>query len=118
MRERFPLAMAAILAALLFTSILTGWIQAPWPVSLLQTGAFLLLIAYVVGTRTPLLVHPMMAPLAAILVCGTMQFASRQTVYRWDTGNALLFWGANLALFTVSLQIFVNPRPVLIAAVV
>lgn len=110
MRQKFPVAIAIALAALLFTSVLVAWIQARWPVSLLQAGAFLLLIMYVLGSQKPLQFHPMMAPIALILAWGAIQFTLEQTVYPWDTGNALLLWGANLALFTLSFQIFTDAR--------
>jgi O-antigen ligase len=109
-RQKFPAAIAVALAVVLFASVLTAWIQARWPVSLLQTGAFLLLIAYVASSPKPLMFQPMMSPIAVILAWGAIQLALGQTVYSWDTGNALLLWGTNLALFTLSFQIFADPR--------
>ncbi len=110
MRHKFPAVLAAALAALLFAAISVAWIQARWPVSLLQTGAFVLLIACVLGARQPLQLHPLMAPIAVILLCGAAQLATGRTVYAWDTVNALLLWGTDLALLTLSIQLFKDPR--------
>jgi hypothetical protein len=99
---------AVALAILLFAGILTQWVPYRWAVSLFQTGAFALGICWVLRPfdwRGSVL----LIPLSATSMWGLMQLAFGQTVYRWETWNSVLNWGANLTLFFVALQIFIEP---------
>jgi O-antigen ligase len=48
----------------------------------------------------------LLIPLSAASIWGLVQLAFGQTVYRWETWNSILQWGANLTLFALALQIF------------
>ena len=99
---------AVALAILLFAGILTQWVPYRWAVSLFQTGAFALGICWALqpfAWRGSVL----LIPLSATVLWGLMQLAFGQTVYRWETWNSVLNWGANLTLFFVALQTFSEP---------
>jgi hypothetical protein len=103
---------AAALATLLFAGILTQWVQHRWAVSLFQTGAFALGIAWAIRfALQPIALKGsvLLIPLSAASVWGLVQLAFGQTVYRWETWDSVLKWGTNLTLFFLALQIFSEP---------
>jgi O-antigen ligase len=102
---------APVLTALLFVSILLAWAPQRWAVSLLETGAFLLLAVWV-AQATLRRERPqwsvVLVPLAAAPLWGLLQLAAQQTVYRHPTWNAVLLWGTLLTLFFLALQVFAS----------
>ncbi len=92
-----------ILAALLFTAILTCWIPERWPVALLQCGVFALAIVRIARPSRCVFRAPLI-PLAGAAAWGIAQIALHRTVYAHDTWEAVLLWTANLALCFVAMQ--------------
>jgi O-antigen ligase len=102
----------AALTALLFAGILTLWVPDRWAVSLYQTGAFALGIAWALR----FLVRPYrietsatLIPLTATILWGAVQLALGETVHRQETWTELLKWTTNLVLFFLALQVFASP---------
>ncbi len=100
---------ALALATLLFAGILTQWVPYRWATGLFQTGAFALAICW----AARLIFEPfalkgsiLVVPLSAAAAWGLAQLALGQSVYRQETWDSVLQWGANLTLFFLSLQIF------------
>ena len=105
---------AAALSILLFAGILTLWVPYRWAVSLFQTGAFALAIAWAVRfALRPCTVKGslLLIPLSGALLWGMAQLTFGETVYRWETWTALLKWGTNLILFFLALQVFPETGP-------
>ncbi len=105
---------AAALSVLLFAGILTLWVPYRWAVSLFQTGAFALAIAWAVRfALRPCTVKGslLLIPLSGALLWGMAQLTFGETVYRWETWTALLKWGTNLILFFLALQVFPETGP-------
>ena len=108
-----PVAAAAALAVLLFAGILTLWVPYRWAVSLFQTGAFALAIAWAVRFALrpfPVKSSVLLIPLSGVLLWGVAQLTFGETIYRWETWTALLKWGTNLVLFFLALQAFPKPE--------
>jgi O-antigen ligase len=103
---------AAALATLLFAGILTQWVPYRWAVSLFQTGAFALAIGWAIRfVLQPFALKGsiLLVPLSAVSMWGLVQLTFGYPVYRWETWNSVLQWGANLTLFFLALQIFSEP---------
>ena len=100
---------AALLCALLFLSILTSWLPARWPVSILEVGSFVLALAWIaklaLSNERPKL-SPMLAPLAFVALFGMVQISLHWTVAAPETTRMILAWSAYLALGFAALQIF------------
>jgi hypothetical protein len=100
---------AAALAALLAYAVLTIWISQRWAWGVVQCAVFAS-----VGVWAALkLRHPSpvrgslwLAPLCAAPLWGLLQLATRRTVYRFGTWDAVWNWATWLALFFLALQIF------------
>ncbi|MBI1790322.1 MAG: O-antigen ligase family protein [Acidobacteria bacterium] len=104
--------LATAIAGLLLVGILTLWVPYRWAVSLFQTGVFALALAWTLRQVVrPQSWHSsvLLVPLTATVGWGLAQLALGQTVYPWETWNALLKWGTNLALFFLALQVFSDP---------
>ncbi len=97
MNGRFP----DVLLAVLFAGILTCWAPGYWPVALVQWGAFALL-AWVVLARQPVEAGFVLWALAGTVAWGAWQLAVGATVYRFETGKAMLFWAANASVFAAA----------------
>jgi O-antigen ligase len=100
---RFP----AALAILLFYGVLTLWVRERWALGLLQAGAFLLGILWTAGWAFRRLCFRgsyLLLPLAGVLAWGLLQLLLRTTVYRFDTWEAVLFWGTLFVVVFLSLQ--------------
>jgi len=89
------------LAALLFLGVLVSWAPGYWPVALVQVGAFVLFGWAVMMRRVVPAELPLWA-LAGVVGWGWAQFASGATVYRFETGKAILYWAAGTSIFTVA----------------
>jgi len=93
--------LADLLAAVLFAGILACWASGYWPVALVATGAFILCAWVVIS-------HPLVPAglvglsLAGMVAWGLWQFAGGVTVYRFETGKALLFWAGNASVFVIA----------------
>jgi O-antigen ligase len=100
---------AALLGAILFASGMTSWVPERWPASILEVGAFVLALAWIVRfavTGDRLRLHPLLAGPALLLVWGALQLLLRWTVSVGDSQRALLSWAANLAVLFAGLQTF------------
>ena len=97
MNGRFP----DLLLAVLFAGILTCWAPGYWPVALVQVGAFALL-AWVVLARQPVPAGFVLWALASAVAWGAWQLAVGATVYRFETGKAVLLWAANACVFAAA----------------
>jgi hypothetical protein len=93
--------LADLLAALLFAGILTCWAPGYWPVALVETGAFVLCGWVIISHRG---VRAGLAgwSLIGIVAWGVWQFADGVTVYRFETGKAVMFWAANASVFVAA----------------
>jgi O-antigen ligase len=103
---------AALLYAMLTASILTSWIPARWPTSILEVGSFLLALVWMVkfaitGERPRF--AAVLAPVAFIVTWGSLQLAFHWTVASSETVRATLGWASNLAILFIGLQIFDPP---------
>ena len=104
---------AAMLAALLSYAILTLWVGADWAWRAAEMAAFGGVAWWAARQwrrASPVRWSAWLVPLAAAPVWGLVQLASRRTVYRWGTWNAVLNWTAWLALFFLALQAFARPE--------
>jgi hypothetical protein len=90
--------LADLITALLVLSILTCWAPGYWPVALVQVGAFVML-GWVLVTRQPIQAGWAAVALAGTVVWGLGQFGASGTVYRFETGKAVLYWAANASVF-------------------
>jgi len=86
------------LAAVLFAGILTCWAPGYWPVALVQTGAFIL-CAWVLISHAWVPADLVGLSLAGMVAWGAWQLAGGITVYRFETGKAVLYWAGNVSVF-------------------
>jgi len=91
-------ALADLLTALLFLGVLTCWAQGFWTVALVEVGAFTLL-GWVIVTRRMAGTGLAFCALVAVVGWGVGQFAGGATVYRFETGIAVLNWAAGASIF-------------------
>lgn len=89
--------LADSLAAVLFLGVLTCWAPGYWPVALAQVGAFILL-AWVIVTRRMAGAGLALCALAAAVGWGIGQLAGGVTVYRFETGKAVLYWAEGASI--------------------
>ena len=97
----------AALALLLFYGVLTLWVRERWALGLFQAGAFLLGMVWTawwafgkVAFRGSFL----LLPFTGAVAWGVLQLLLRTTVYRFDTWEAVLFWGTLFVVVFLSLQ--------------
>ena len=103
---------AASLALLLAYAILTLWVPERWAWGLFQFAVFAAAFAWCikqVWTPHRIAYSPWIIPLSAATLWGGLQLVSRQTVYRWETWNALLNWATDLVLFFLAMQVAQQP---------
>ncbi|HET9320886.1 MAG TPA: O-antigen ligase family protein [Bryobacteraceae bacterium] len=93
--------LADLLASVLFAGILTCWAPGYWPVALVETGAFIL-CAWVVISHLRVPADLVGLSLAGMVAWGVWQFTGGVTVYRFETGKALLFWAGNASVFVAA----------------
>jgi O-antigen ligase len=102
---------AASLWLTIVVSIVTMWEPARWAVSVPEIAVFmvaaLLLLACALGWQQ-LALSSVMVPLLAIVLCGLLQIWTGDSVYSWSTQIAVLYWGANFAVFFIALQAFAD----------
>ena len=96
--------LADLLAALLFAGILTCWAEGYWPVALVETGAFLLAARLIVAGQA-LWVEFVLLPVMSLAAWGVWQLAVGTSVYRFETGKAVLYWAANASVFLVAREV-------------
>jgi hypothetical protein len=90
--------LADVMTAVLALGILTCWAPGYWPVALAQVGAFVML-GWVLLTRQPIGAGWAAVTLAGTVAWGLGQSAGGGTVYRFETGKAVLYWAANASMF-------------------
>lgn len=103
---------AAALILLVCFGVLTAWVPARWAPGAFQAGAFLLAAVWTANAtlrRRPLAGGLLLIPLAGTVFWALMQLGANQTVYRWETWNAALFWAANFALCFLAIQVSAEP---------
>ena len=102
-------ASAILLYTVLTASILTAWIPQRWPVAILEVGAFLLALAWIVylaiTNQRPRL-NLILSPVAFLTGWGLLQLACHWTTAASETVRGTLGWAANLSLLFVALQTF------------
>jgi O-antigen ligase len=86
-------------------------ISAPvrWPVAIFDAGLFALgaiWAARLVARPGTFRSHPLATALAAMAAWPLVQLAAGTSVYRFETWNAALVWGAHLTVFLLALQTF------------
>ena len=99
--------LAGLVLMLIVWGILTMWIPQLWAISSFQVGAFLLVTAYLLQSASghvKLTFHPILAPVAFIVLWGIFQLIFRITAYSWDTRCSTLVWGTNLAFLFLAIQ--------------
>lgn len=89
------------LVALLVLGVLICWAPGYWSVAVVQVGAFILLAWVIVTRRVAAAGLPLWA-LAAVVGWGLGQFVGEVTAYRLESGKAVLYWGANAAVFVAA----------------
>lgn len=98
---------ATVLCAILFVSILTAWVPARWPVSILEVGSFVLALAWIVklahSNERPHL-SPMLMPLAFVALFAMLQIFLHWTVAMPETERMVLAWFSYGALAFCVLQ--------------
>jgi O-antigen ligase len=100
--------LADLAAGVVFAGILTCWAQGYWPVALVETGAFLVAgiwLAWVVIARQPVAAGFVLFPVCAAALWGILQLASGRSVYRFETGKAVLTWAACASIFLVAREV-------------
>jgi O-antigen ligase len=101
----------AAFAALLFFGLLTLWVPARWPLSLFQAGMFALALPFaarLIRSDQRLLTGFPAIPLAATVLWPLLQLATRSTLYRYVTWEALLYWATALVVYLLARQ-FLDP---------
>ncbi len=104
---------AFLLCLAVFSATLTSWVQASWPTTVPEAIVFTVALAWAFAGLVGLVrlkAHILMIPLALILVWAGIQIGLGTTSYVWRTKVAMLYWGCNLATFSVALQIFASSR--------
>src|SRR3990170_7740326 len=111
--QRFAIWSAVALAVLLYFSILTDAARERWALSFFQGGVFGLAIVWAIR----MLFRPyrlngsvLFIPLGGTALWGLLQLSMDQTVYRFETWNAVLGWTTNFVLFFLALQILAVPE--------
>jgi len=106
--QRFVGWSAVAVAVLLYFLILTDAARERWALSLFQGGVFGLAIVWAIR----MLFRPyrlsasvLFIPLGGTALWGLLQLFMNQTVYRFETWNAVLGWITNFVLFFLVLQI-------------
>jgi O-antigen ligase len=97
----------AALAMLLFYGVLTLWVRERWALGLLHAGAFFLGMVWTAWWafgKVPFRGSYLLLPFAGAVAWGMLQLLLHTTVYRYDTWEAVLFWGTILVLIFLSLQ--------------
>lgn len=96
-----------------FAAICLGILICWWPpylaIAILHTAIFLLGIVWLTLARKPVEYTFLFLPLAAIILWGVIQELTNQTVYRFQTWLAILYWAANATAFFLAVQLFRAP---------
>ena len=100
--------LADLAAAVIFAGVLTCWAQGYWPVALVEIGTFVVAgiwLAWVIITRQPVPSGFLLFPVFAGALWGTLQLTAGQSVYRFETGKAVLSWAACASVFLVAREV-------------
>ena len=100
--------LADLAAGVVFAGILTCWAQGFWPVALVEIGAFLVAgiwLVWVIIGRQPFPKELLLFPVCAGTLWGILQLVTGQTVYRFETGKAVLAWSACTSVFLVAREV-------------
>jgi O-antigen ligase len=93
-----------LLAAILCWGILTLWVPGRWALAAFQVALFA--FAAVRLARRPLRIHPVGGLLAVAAAWGLVQILAGWTVEESVTVEAVLAWTANLAAFSLALDLY------------
>jgi O-antigen ligase len=98
-----------LLSGLFFFAILTMWVPAYWPVSVFQTGVFVLALGTLLrpGRGLPPYGYPLM-PLVFAVVWGLAQLLTNHTSYAFATRRAVVQWATFLAVYLIAATLFAN----------
>jgi O-antigen ligase len=98
-----------VLAALVFSGILTLWIPDYWPVAMFQVGVFTLATASLWQSRDrfPRLAYPII-PLGIAPVWAVVQWTTGRTTYAFATQTAAVHWATFLAVLLTGIHLFRN----------
>jgi len=97
--------LADLAAVVMCAGVLTCWAQGYWPVALVEIAAFLaagIWLAWVIRARQPVPNGFLLIPVCAGALWGMLQLAAGQSVYRFETGKAVLSWAACASVFLVT----------------
>lgn len=99
--------MHVIFAGLFVFAILSLWVPGYWPVSVFQTGVFVLAVIAVWRARLspPAFAWPLV-PLSFAVLWGVFQWVTGRTACVIDTELALLRWATFLSVFFVGISLF------------
>ena len=93
----------------LFASVLTAWVPARWPESIIEVGSFSLALFWVVRLALrgePIRTSPLLVPPLMFLLWGSLQLAFGWTMAESQTLRGVIHWGAILSLVFAGLQTF------------
>lgn len=100
--------LADLAVAVVCAGVLTCWAQGYWPVALVEIGAFLaagIWLAWVMIARKAIPDGWLLFPVCAGALWGVLQLAAGQSVYRFETGKAVLLWAACASVFLVAREV-------------
>lgn len=102
---------ASTTGVLLAFAILTLWVRESWALAAFQTGILataIVWILYAAWSGRSVIWHPLLAPLAGVVVIGAAQLALHRTAYAWETLGGVLNWTTHLAVAFLLLQCTVD----------
>jgi O-antigen ligase len=100
---------AILLLILIAASIAVMWITAKWATTIPEVGAFALAALWTllfISRRESPRLSVVLLLVAGVIFWAGFQLLIGSTVYRLMTWLGILYWGANLAILFVALQIF------------
>lgn len=106
--------MAPAVTLLLAFALLTSWVRHPAPLAIAQigiltTGGVWLIAATI--RRWPIVLRPVLLPLAGVIVLALVQMWTGRTAYAWETAGQALNWTVHLTAAFLLLQALMHyPR--------
>jgi O-antigen ligase len=100
--------LAGALFVVLTAALLVAWSPRYWPVTILHCGVFAIAIAWLlmhVFRPAPIRWSLLFIPAAAAGLWGVLQLSVGNTVYRFETSKASLYWLSNAVALFVAAQV-------------